>query len=182
MEFIGRSISMGIMCGVFGINIGHELGHRSSRIGQFLGEVALLTSLEMHFIAYHNTGHHINVATPTDPATARKSEWLYVFWFRSQIGSYFQAWEQEKKRMKKLDGKFWSWTNRMVRYTIVQTLLLVTIYFVFGSFVLLSFIGAAVTGILLLETVNYIEHYGLLRKKNRKWSLRTGATLAFLEF
>lgn len=165
LEFVGKTISMGLMCGIFGVNIGHELGHRSTKGERLLGEISLMTSLEMHFIPYHNSGHHFNVATPLDPATARKNEWVYSFWFRSQIGSYIQAWQLEAKRIKKLDTAFWSWSNRMVRYTIVQLALVVSIYYIFGSMVLLTFVMTAIIGILLLETVNYIEHYGLLRKK-----------------
>lgn len=166
VEFYGRISSMGIMCGIMGINIGHELGHRSNKFAKILGEIALLTSLEMHFIPYHNSGHHFNVATPNDPATARKSEWLYIFWFRSQIGSYFQAWQIENRRLKKKKQSTWSFSNNMVRYTILQLGLLMVIFFVFNWVVLLAFMAAATIGILLLETVNYIEHYGLVRKVN----------------
>ena len=63
-EIAGRILSMGLMCGVFGINVGHELGHRKPGFAHFLGEVMLLTSLENHFIPYHNRGHHLLVATP----------------------------------------------------------------------------------------------------------------------
>ncbi len=163
-EYIARIHSMGLMCGVFGINIGHELGHRTNRIEQFLGEISLLTSLESHFLPYHNRGHHYNVATPDDPATARKGEWLYVFWFRSQIGSYIQAWQLEAQQLNK-KGRHWlSLSNRMVVYTLAQLALLTLIFIFFNAKGLFAFIHASIMGILLLETVNYIEHYGLLRK------------------
>ena len=67
---------------------------------RYLGDILLLTSLENHFVPYHNRGHHTNVATPGDPATARLNEPLYFFWFRSQIGSYIQAWQIEIQRMQ----------------------------------------------------------------------------------
>jgi alkane 1-monooxygenase len=60
---IGRILSMGLMCGVLGINIGHELGHRSNRFERIIGELLLLSSLENHFLPYHNRGHHTNVGT-----------------------------------------------------------------------------------------------------------------------
>jgi len=165
LEFFGRTSSMGLMCGVFGINIGHELGHRSNRGQRFFGEILLLTSLEMHFLPYHNSGHHYNVATPKDPATARKGEWLYIFWFRSQIGSYLQAWQIETQRLNKKGFPWFSFSNKMIVYTLAQLTLITIIYILFGWIVLLAFLMAATTGILLLETVNYIEHYGLLRIK-----------------
>ena len=156
---------MGLQCGVYGINIVHELGHRSNRGQRLLGEILLLSSLEMHFLPYHNSGHHFNVATPNDPATARKGEWVYLFWFRSQIGSYLQAWKIESKRLNKKDQHWFSFSNKMVVYTLVQFALIIAIYYLFGWVVLLAFVMAATAGILLLETVNYIEHYGLLRKQ-----------------
>lgn len=165
IEAIGYTFSMGFMCGVFGINIAHELGHRSLRGERLLAEIMLLTSLEMHFLPYHNLGHHTNVATPGDPATARKNESVFVFWFRSQIGSYFEAWRLEDYRLNK-KGKKSLIRNRVFIYTIIQYSLLFLIYFVFGLTSLIMFIGAAIIGILLLETVNYIEHYGMLRKLN----------------
>ncbi|MFM7643633.1 MAG: alkane 1-monooxygenase [Sphingomonadales bacterium] len=166
MTWWGRAISMGIMCGVIGINVGHELGHRLGRFEQFMGELLLLSSLENHFLPYHNRGHHNNVATPNDPATARKNEAVYIFWFRSQIGSYFQAWQIESKRMQIMGTSFFSLRNKMLVYTLVHINLFALILFFFEVQTLLSFITVAAIGILLLETVNYIEHYGLLRQKN----------------
>jgi len=165
-EQIGRISSMGIMCGVLGINLGHELGHRLNSTEQFLGELMLLTSLNTHFLPYHNGGHHLNVATPEDAATARKNELLYIFWFRSHFSSYREAWQLENKRMKELKKPVYSLDNKMIKYSIANVLILGAIYYFFGLTVLLCFIAAAVTGILLLQTVNYIEHYGLLRTKN----------------
>jgi len=166
VEKIGRISSMGIMCGVLGINLGHELGHRLNRTEQFLGELMLLTSLNTHFLPYHNGGHHFNVATPHDAATARKNEVLYIFWFRSHFSSYFEAWQLETKRMIASGKSSFSLHHKMVKYTIANLLLLMTIFYFFGLAILLYFVAAAVIGILLLQTVNYIEHYGLLRTKN----------------
>lgn len=170
IELAGRIVSMGIMCGVIGINLGHELGHRLSRVEQLIGEALLLSSLENHFLPYHNRGHHHNVGTPSDPATARKNELLFVFWFRSQIGSYFQAWQIEKERLSIQKLSFFHYSNRMIVYTILHLKLLASIYLIFGTKVLLSFIVVAIIGILLLETVNYIEHYGLVREKKENGS------------
>lgn len=168
IEYIGRISAMGLMCGVIGINVGHELGHRNNRFDEFLGEILLLTSLDTHFLPYHNAGHHFNVATPKDAATARKNEIVYLFWIRSHFQSYYQAWETENRRLKNSGRNWFHLQNRMLIYTICNILLLVGIFFLFGLNTLLAFTAAAVFGILLLETVNYIEHYGLLRKQNEK--------------
>jgi len=165
-ETVGRILAMGIMCGVLGINVGHELGHRNNRFDELIGEILLLTSLNTHFLPYHNGGHHLNVATPKDAATARKNEWIFTFWIRSHFSSYYQAWAIENKRLKN-EGKSWlHHQNRMLIYSICNFILLGVILFFFGKYVLTTFVLAAITGILLLETVNYIEHYGLLRKQN----------------
>ena len=79
LDFFGKVTAMGLMCGVIGINVGHELGHRNNKLDEFLGELLLLTSLNTHFLPYHNAGHHFNVATPNDAATARKNEILYIW-------------------------------------------------------------------------------------------------------
>jgi alkane 1-monooxygenase len=143
-DLAGRISAMGLMCGVIGINIGHELGHRNNRIDEFLGEILLLTSLNTHFLPYHNGGHHNNVATPKDAATARKNELLYIFWFRSHFTSYVQAWQIENKRLKD-DGRHWINTqNRMIIYTIANILLLGIIFFFFNWLGLISFVFAAI--------------------------------------
>ena len=155
------------MCGIIGINLGHELGHRQQAFERLLGELLLLSSLENHFLPYHNRGHHANVATPKDPATARKNEWLFVFWLRSQIGSYLQAWQIEIQRMQILKRRWWHYSNKMIQYSFAQLTLLASIYFTTNLLMLCYFIIAAIIGIILLETVNYIEHYGLIRKQNQ---------------
>lgn len=163
---IGRVIGMGIMCGVIGINVGHELGHRLNKFENLIGDLLMLSSLENHFVPYHNRGHHNNVGTPEDPATARLSEPLYLFWLRSHFGSYFQAWQIEFARMTIMKKSGLSIQNKMVQYTVAQAAVLITVTFVFGWLGLMYFLIVAVFGILLLETVNYIEHYGLIRVKN----------------
>ena len=165
LELTGHIVSMGLACGVLGLNVGHELGHRPSRWEQLLGEIMLFTSMNSHFLPYHNAGHHQNVATPIDAATARKNEILFLFWIRSHFTSYAQAWEYENKRLRAIGSSILSHQNRMVVYTLVNIGLIACIAFLFGTLGLLAFLGAAVVGILLLETVNYIEHYGLLRKQ-----------------
>ncbi len=165
VEFFGRVSAMGLMCGVLGINVGHELGHRQSRVEQFIGELLLLTSLDTHFLPYHNGGHHRDVATPKDAATAKKNQLIFVFWFTSHFRSYFKAWSLEGERLKQQGNSAFSWQNRMVVYTIANIALLWSIYYFFDAHVLIAFVFAAILGIMLLETVNYIEHYGLVRKK-----------------
>lgn len=160
----GRIASMGLLCGTFGINVGHELGHRVNKFEQALAKTLLLTSLYMHFFTEHNKGHHKRVATPQDPSSARLGEPVYTFYFRTIIFSYLSAWHIANEEMKKKNQPVFSAQNEMIQFTLIQVAFLVSLFFLFNGWVLLYFIAAAAIGILLLETVNYIEHYGLQRK------------------
>ncbi len=165
LDKVGRISGMGMLCGVMGINVAHELGHRTKKGEQFMAKILLLTSLYMHFFIEHNRGHHKNVSTPEDPSSARMGEILYAFWFRSVVYSYFSAWHIERERLAKKNLSFFSLSNEMLLFQVIQLALLSAIWFFYGWMIMLYFIGAAVIGFLLLETVNYIEHYGLLRDK-----------------
>lgn len=165
VDLIGHTTAMGLMCGVFGINLAHELGHRRSRGSRTLAKALLATSLYMHFYIEHNKGHHKNVATPDDPASARYSETLYTFWIRSIAFSYLSAWRIQLKELKRARSSFLSKKNEMLLYHLIQVTFMVLLAVFVGPKTLLCFIGAALIGILLLETVNYIEHYGLSRSK-----------------
>jgi alkane 1-monooxygenase len=171
-ELIGKIVTLGIACGIFGINVGHELGHRSTKHEQWMAKALLLTSQYMHFFIEHNRGHHKNVSTENDPATSRYGEWVYTFWFRSIIFGYISAWKIEFNRLKKKRLPKFHWSNNMIHYSIIQVAMLVTIFLLFSWQVMLFYLVAAFIGILLLETVNYIEHYGLKRQMNEKGALK----------
>jgi len=164
-DIIGRITAMGLCCGVLGINIGHELGHRSKWYEKWMAKINLMTSLNMHFMHEHNKHHHKMVSTPEDPATAKFGEPLYMFWIRSMSGVYYWAWKLEAQRLKRQGRSFFSIKNEMITDTLIQITLLGIIGYFFGSQILLYFVLAALMGHLVLETVNYIEHYGLMRKK-----------------
>jgi len=170
-EILGAILSVGLSCGALGINVGHELGHRADRRQQLAGKVILSTSLYAHFFIEHNRGHHARVATDEDPATSRKGEWVQAFWFRSLIGGYLSAWKLEAVRLARRGQSPWTWSNEMIRLQLGQALLLLAIFAAFGAQAMLAFMGASLVGALLLETVNYVEHYGLRRERNDrgKW-------------
>ncbi len=161
----GRIFVMGLLCGTFGINVGHELGHRTNKLEQQLAKSLLLTSLYMHFYIEHNRGHHKRVSTPEDPSSARTGESVYAFYIRSIVGSYLSAWEISEKERKKKQIPFWHPRNEMLMFQLLQIGWVGGIAAMFGWLTVCWFICAAVIGFLLLETVNYIEHYGLQRKK-----------------
>lgn len=163
-DIVGRIWVMGLLCGVFGINVGHELGHRVNIFEQFLAKTLLLTSLYMHFFIEHNKGHHKRVATPEDPSSARYGEWIFAFYFRSVIFSYLSAWNIANSDAKKKGKPVLSLHNEMIQFHLIEIAFLAVIFIVFGWLATIYFLVAAVIGFLLLETVNYIEHYGLQRQ------------------
>lgn len=161
----GHVTAMGLLCGVLGINVAHELGHRPDKVSQRMAKGLLASSFYTHFFVEHNRGHHRNVATPHDPATARRGEWVQVFWFRSMLGGLRSAWELERKRLARLGRGAWRWENEVLRWQLIQWGLWLSVGATLGWAVAGAWLLAGVLGGCLLETVNYIEHYGLARKK-----------------
>jgi len=162
---VGRVISMGLLCGAFGINVAHELGHRVNKMEQAFAKMLLLTSLYMHFFIEHNKGHHKHVATASDPSTAKYNQSLYAFWQQTLIGTYKSAWKIANEEAVKKGHNGFTLRNEMLLFQMIQLLLLVGIFSLFGFTTTLLFIVAALMGGLLLESVNYIEHYGLTRNE-----------------
>lgn len=163
-EIIGLTLGVGIVAGTCGINVAHELGHRAKRNEQLLAQIMLLPTLYQHFFVEHNRGHHKNVATDADPASARQGENVFAFWRRSVVGSWQNAWALEYERLAKEGKPTYSWANLMLRYVVCQAFWLLAIFCFFSWQGLLGAIAIATVGFLLLETVNYIEHYGLRRR------------------
>lgn len=166
-DIVGRILSMGLLT-TFAINLGHELGHHDSLKDQFLAKMMLLTSLMMHFFIEHNRGHHKNVATLEDPSTARKNESVYAFWIRAISHEYISAWYLEKKKMKILGLPNISFRNEMIQFHFIQATFLWVIIYFFGWQICLYFVASSVIAYVSFETVQYIEHYGLLRDQNTK--------------
>ncbi len=164
-EYVGFALSLGIVLGTNGINVAHELGHRQDSPERFLGKLLLLPSFYMHFFVEHNYGHHLNAATPEDPATARYNQTVYNFWFTSVTRQYVSAWHIQKDLLLKQGKGFLSLQNDMFWYLIFEFLYVALLYGLFGGFTALFLVVCGVIGFLLLETVNYIEHYGLMRLK-----------------
>lgn len=165
VELIGLTISVGIVVGSNGINVAHELGHRTLQFEKTLGKLLLLPALYMHFFIEHNFGHHLHAATPEDPATAKYNQSVYSFWFTSITRQYSNAWRIQKDLLKRASLSFLNYKNDMFWYTVFQIGYLLTVYLLFGGLATLLAVCIGLMGIILLETINYIEHYGLKRSK-----------------
>ena len=160
---IGLVLTIGIVSGG-GINAAHELGHQ--RGGALLAKIALAPSAYGHFLVEHNRGHHVRVATPEDPASARLGESYWRFLPRTLVGSLKSAWALEIARLAKSGKSAWHPTNELLQAWGLSVALFLGLSLVFGWAVLPFLLLQAAYGASLLETVNYIEHYGLLRQRD----------------
>lgn len=164
VDRLGYAVSVGLVGGI-GINAAHELGHRVERAERRLAKIALAQCGYGHFVVEHNRGHHVRVATPEDPASARLGESLYRFFPRTILGGVRSAWALERDRLRRRGRRVFSVHNDVLTAWGLSVALVALLTLVFGPVVLPFLLVQAVTGILLLESVNYIEHYGLLRER-----------------
>ena len=166
LEMVGLVLSMGILLATNAINVAHELGHRKKLIEKTFSKLLYMPCLYMHFYIEHNYGHHIKVATPEDGATAKYNQTVYSFWISSVIKQYFDAWKKQKELLSRSGSGFYSFKNDMIWYLIIQSAYLASVSAFFSYKVLVFAVVVGVVSFLFLETINYIEHYGLRRFKN----------------
>ncbi len=119
----------------------------------------------MHFYIEHNFGHHLNAATKEDPASAKYNQTLYSFWVTSMVRQYISAWKIQRNLLKRENRSFFSFKNDMFWFVILQVAYVGSIFLFFGTTALWVAIVIGLIGAVLLETINYIEHYGLSRNK-----------------
>ena len=170
-EWIGFLLSAMTIFGGIGITVAHELGHKPRKLDQTLAKILLATVFYRHFIIEHNRGHHVNVGTPLDPATARKNQSFYSFWWQTVWGSLKHAWQLEVARLRRAGKNPYGWENEIWRCFLEPTLLLTALTAIMsllkGAFawqVPVFFLTQSFLSFSLLEVVNYIEHYGMQRR------------------
>ncbi|MDD3763067.1 MAG: alkane 1-monooxygenase [Nevskiales bacterium] len=163
-EYLGLAISVGMVTGI-SIAVAHELGHKTDPFEQWLAKIALAPTGYGHFYTEHNRGHHVRVATPEDPASSRYGESFYAFLPRTIAGAMRSAWKIEKARMQRRGLPTWHWRNDALNAWAMTPILFGALIAAFGWIVLPYLLIQAVYGFSLLEVVNYLEHYGLCRKK-----------------
>jgi alkane 1-monooxygenase len=163
MDSIGLALTVAMVSGI-AINTAHELGHKRASLERWLSKVALAQSGYGHFFIEHNRGHHVRVATPEDPASSRLGESFYRFLPRTVIGSLRSAWELERVRLGRLESPTWTPRNDILSAWAMTVVLFGALVASFGAVVLPYLLIQAVLGFSLLEVVNYLEHYGLLRQ------------------
>ncbi len=157
--------AVGMSGGSIGITTAHELIHRQNKYMRGIGVLLLIVCCYGHFRIEHIYGHHRNVATKEDPATARRGENFYFYFIRCVINSVISSWKIEKNILDKRNIKILSFRNRMLHYFLLEFLFLLVAYLFAGINGLVFVVFHSLVSIILLELVNYIQHYGLERKK-----------------
>ncbi len=164
LDSIGLAVTMGVVGGI-AINTAHELGHKRASLERWLSRVSLAQTGYGHFFIEHNRGHHVRVATPEDPASSRLGESFWSFLPRTVIGSLRSSWGLERERLARGGHSAWTLRNDILGAWAMTVALFAVLCAVFGLVVLPYLLLQAVLGFSLLEVVNYLEHYGLLRQK-----------------
>ena len=162
---IAHSMLVGAISG-FGINTGHELGHKKNELDRLAARVVLAVPIYGHFTMEHNVGHHAEVATPEDSASARYGESIYRFALREIPGGLRRGWRLESERLQRHGFRTWSWRNEILQSYALSALLYGGLVAVFGPVVLPFLLLQAAWAWWQLTSANYIEHYGLLREKD----------------
>ncbi len=164
LDSIGLALTVSMVSGI-AINTAHELGHKRASLERWLSKVALAQSGYGHFYMEHNRGHHVRVATPEDPASARLGESFYAFLPRTVAGSLASAWRLERVRLHRCGRRSLSVHNDILQAWAMTVALFAGLTIAFGAVVLPFLVVQAAIGFCLLEVVNYLEHYGLLRQR-----------------
>jgi alkane 1-monooxygenase len=163
-ELVGLVLTVGIINGL-AIAPAHELNHQSSKLNTLFSILAISPAVYGQFLIEHNRGHHVKVATPEDPASARMGESFWEFAPRSIVLGLLSACKLELTRMQRSFSLIKIVESRLLQSWTCSALIFIAGYFVGGMNVLWFLAAQAAVGILLLEVVNYVEHYGLLRAK-----------------
>ncbi len=161
---VGLAATLGIANGI-AITNAHEIGHKPANLERWLAKFVLAPTFFGHFTIEHNGGHHVWAATPEDFSSARMGENFYVYFPRTLIGGIKEAWTLEKERFARRGKSHWSWRNDVLSAWTVTPLLFGALVAWLGWSALPWLVLQGFIGLTMLEMVNYVQHYGLLRAK-----------------
>ena len=163
--FAGLAVIAGLTSGL-GINTGHELGHKKSKLERTLAKIVLAVPVYGHFWIEHNRGHHRDVSTPEDPASSRMGESIYKFARREIPGAFRRAWQIEAERLQRRDRSPWSFDNQILQSMSLSLAVQLGLIIAFGPAMVIFLVIHNVLAWWQLTSANYVEHYGLLRQKD----------------
>jgi alkane 1-monooxygenase len=163
-EQVGMAVTVGFLV-ILGFNSAHELGHQRESVERWLSKIALAPCGYGHLYTEHNRGHHARVATPNDPTSSRLGESYYAFLVRAASGSLRGAWSIESRRCARKGHRTASVHNDVVNSWLMTAALWAGVLVWLGWSVLPFLVIQAMVAIALLEAVNYLEHYAMLRQR-----------------
>ena len=164
LHWLAVAITTGSLLG-FGLNLGHEMGHKKRKLDKALALFTLSLGGYGHFSIEHNRGHHRDVPTPEDPATSRMGEHIYEFMLREIPGAFKRAWRLESERLERAGKSRWNAGNEMLQAGAMTLVLYTALIAMFGLPMVPVLAVVAFWGAFQLTSANYIEHYGLMRQK-----------------
>lgn len=154
----------GLMIGIIGTITGHELTHRTwDPVSMLIGRWLLAFSFDTIFSIEHVYGHHRYVSTTEDPATAPRGRNVYHHVLVSTLKGNISAWNIEQRRLRRKGHSAMSWRNAVIRGHLMSALLVAIAFAMGGVGAMVYFVACALWGKALLEIVNYMEHYGMVR-------------------
>ena len=163
--FLALAVVAGLVGGL-AINTGHELGHKNSRLERWLARLALALPAYGHFTIDHNLGHHRDVATPEDPASARMGESIYRFARREMPGAFREAWRIESQRLQRRGRNAWHPSNLILQSYALTAAITIALTWLFGWSMIPFLLVHHAFAWWQLTSANYVEHYGLLRQRD----------------
>nr|WP_064495557.1 alkane 1-monooxygenase [Pseudomonas chengduensis] len=162
---LGWVLSVGTVMGAIGITVSHELIHKDPKLEQNAGGLLLAAVCYAGFKVEHVRGHHVHVSTPEDASSSRFGQSLYAFLPHAYKHNFLNAWKLEAERLKRRGLPALHWRNELIWWYAISALFLLGFTLALGARGALFFLGQAFIAFTLLEIVNYVEHYGLHRRK-----------------
>ena len=157
-----------LITGIMSLVAGHEMAHRKkNKFDLFIGNWLLAFSCDCNFAIEHVYGHHKNVCLPEDPASSKRGENIYAFILRAIVNEQISGWKLESKKLKRKNISLFTVKNRMLQGYLRSIIIALIILGLFGIAGMLIFFLIAFLSKSSLESINYIEHYGLVRERGK---------------
>ncbi|MFQ3170557.1 MAG: alkane 1-monooxygenase [Oleispira sp.] len=168
MSWIGQFgwiLSIGTVGAIVAINVGHELIHKDPIIEQWAGGLLFACVTYGGFKVEHVRGHHVHVSTPDDASSSRYGQSLYKFLPHAYLHNFLNAWNLEAKKLKRKGKGLLSFSNELIWWYSISFIFAAICGVLWGWTGVAYFFAQSFIAFSLLEVINYIEHYGLHRRK-----------------